>query len=149
MDAEHLAAWENEHRAVLDALVDPAVLSDQVRLREVSRRHKDLEARTDDDGEAPAPISWLSDAEAEPSQVLERRAADWLQGEGVRQALESLDARSRRIIEARWLDESADGSVGSATLHDLAREFGVSAERIRQIEAKALRTMREELRQYA
>jgi len=48
-------------------------------------------------------------------------------------------------VQARWLDENEDGSVGSATLHDLAKEFGVSAERIRQIEAKALRKMRDEL----
>jgi RNA polymerase sigma-32 factor len=45
-------------------------------------------------------------------------------------------------VEARWLAEDPDGNVGTATLHDLAREFGVSAERIRQIEAKALQKMR-------
>jgi RNA polymerase sigma-32 factor len=108
-----------------------------------------LEGRPEDEGESLAPIAWLSDPDAEPTQVLERRGTDWLQGEGVRGALDRLDARSRRIIEARWLDESEDGSVGSATLHELATEFGVSAERIRQIEAKALRTMREALQQYA
>ena len=52
-------------------------------------------------------------------------------------ALASLDERSRRIIEARWLREK-----DTATLHELADEFGVSAERIRQIEAKALQKMR-------
>jgi RNA polymerase sigma-32 factor len=56
-----------------------------------------------------------------------------------------LDNRSRRIVEARWLDEDQDGDVGTATLHDLAKEFGVSAERIRQIEAKALEKMRSTL----
>jgi len=55
------------------------------------------------------------------------------------------DPTRRRIVEARWLDEDSDGAVGSATLHELAKEFGVSAERIRQIEAKALRKMRGEL----
>jgi len=81
--------------------------------------------------------------------VLARRDAALMQGEGVSRALACLDERSRRIVQARWLDENADGSVGSATLHDLAREFGVSAERIRQIEAKALRRMRQELQETA
>jgi RNA polymerase sigma-32 factor len=67
----------------------------------------------------------------------------------VREAIEALDPRSRRIIEARWLNEDADGRVGTATLHDLAAEFGVSAERIRQIEAKALQKMRTALAPYA
>jgi RNA polymerase sigma-32 factor len=51
--------------------------------------------------------------------------------------MESLDERSRRIVQARWLQEE-----NSATLHDLANEFGVSAERIRQIEQKAMQKMR-------
>jgi RNA polymerase sigma-32 factor len=72
-----------------------------------------------------------------------------MQTEGVREALEQLDPRSRRIIEARWLNEDTDGRVGTATLHDLAEEFGVSAERIRQIEAKALQKMRSSLAEYA
>ena len=106
-----------------------------------------LEGPAEGEDEGYAPIAWLQDAESEPTRVLERRAADALQGEGVRQALEALDPRSRRIVQARWLDEDADGSVGSATLHDLAKEFGVSAERIRQIEAKAFTKMRDELQQ--
>jgi RNA polymerase sigma-32 factor len=109
-----------------------------------------LEGRPEDEDEGHvAPIHWLADSDSEPTRVIERQGADWLQGEGVRQALASLDARSRRIIESRWLEENEDGSVGTATLHELASEFGVSAERIRQIEAKALRTMRGQLQQYA
>jgi RNA polymerase sigma-32 factor len=108
-----------------------------------------IEGRPDEEGESFGPASWLTDPESEPTRVLERQATDWLQGDGVRQALDALDARSRRIIEARWLEENEDGSVGTVTLHELAKEFGVSAERIRQIEAKALRTMRGELQQYA
>jgi RNA polymerase sigma-32 factor len=108
-----------------------------------------LEGRPDEDGEGFSPIAYLEDPGAEPSQVLERRNADVMQGAGMRHALETLDARSRRIVQARWLDENADGTVGSATLHDLAKEFGVSAERIRQIEAKALRKMRETLQEPA
>ncbi len=106
-----------------------------------------LEGRVDDEGEVYAPIAYLADPGAEPTQVLERRSADAMQGEGVQRALATLDARSRRVVQARWLDENTDGSVGSATLHELAKEFGVSAERIRQIEAKALRKMRDELKE--
>ncbi len=109
-----------------------------------------LENRGDEEADvAPAPIAYLSDPESEPTQVLERRRTDVLQSDGVLRALDALDARSRRIVQARWLDENEDGSVGTATLQDLANEFGVSAERIRQIEFKALRTMREELAEYA
>ena len=91
----------------------------------------------DDDDDGYAPISYLSDdGQQEPTRVLERRARDDLQGGGLSRALDVLDARSRRIVEARWRDD------GSATLHDLGQEFGVSAERIRQIEAAALKKMR-------
>ncbi|MFN7344895.1 MAG: RNA polymerase sigma factor RpoH [Betaproteobacteria bacterium] len=101
-----------------------------------------LEGRNDDGEEEFAPIAYLADAHSEPTQVLERKEYDRLQTEGIARALDALDARSRRIVEARWLAEDAQGNVGSATLHDLAQEFGVSAERIRQIEAKALQKMR-------
>ncbi len=108
-----------------------------------------LEPRGDDGEDEYAPIVYLADPTNEPTQVLERRDYDRLQTEGIQQALEALDARSRRIVEARWLNENADGSVGTATLHDLAQEFGVSAERIRQIEAKALQKMRAALQAHA
>jgi RNA polymerase sigma-32 factor len=101
-----------------------------------------LEPRPDDSDENFAPIAYLADSSSEPTEVLARRNRDVLQGDGIRQALAGLDNRSRRIIEARWLDEDPDGNVGTATLHDLAKEFGVSAERIRQIEAKALEKMK-------
>ena len=108
-----------------------------------------LEGRTEDGEEEFAPIAYLADADSEPTQVLQRREYDILQSEGVREALEELDPRSRRIVEARWLNEDQDGKVGTSTLHDLAQEFGVSAERIRQIEAKALQKMRSALVEYA
>jgi RNA polymerase sigma-32 factor len=91
----------------------------------------------DDDDQAYAPIAYLTDTDAEPGRILEHEQAARLKGEGLHQALASLDARSRRIIEARWLREQ-----DQATLHDLAAEFGVSAERIRQIEHKAMQKMR-------
>jgi RNA polymerase sigma-32 factor len=104
-----------------------------------------LEGRIEDGEEEFAPIAYLADEDSEPTEVLQRRQHDMLQSDGVRQAIERLDARSRRINEARWLNEDADGRVGTATLHELAEEFGVSAERIRQIEAKALLKLRAEL----
>jgi RNA polymerase sigma-32 factor len=90
-----------------------------------------------DDEEAYAPAHYLADDGAGPYQVLETEESERVRSEGLHKALATLDPRSRRIVEARWLREK-DG----ATLHDLAAEFKVSAERIRQIEAKALDKMR-------
>jgi RNA polymerase sigma-32 factor len=95
-----------------------------------------LENGSDDDDERVAPIAWLANADQEPSRVLEARAVEHLQGEGLQMALAGLDERSRHVLEARWLADDP------ATLHELAAEYGVSAERIRQIEVKALKTMR-------
>ena len=93
-----------------------------------------------DDEDGYAPVHYLADSDAEPFRVLEAQESERVRAEGLQKALASLDERSRRIIEARWLREK-DG----ATLHDLAAEFKVSAERIRQIEAKALDKMRKAL----
>jgi RNA polymerase sigma-32 factor len=103
-------------------------------------REISIDAPVDDDGESQSPIAWLKASGAEPTQVLARREREQLHGEGLQRALEALDERSRRIVESRWLVDHSEG--GGATLHDLAAQFGVSAERIRQIEAKALKTMR-------
>lgn len=92
-----------------------------------------------DDAEDFAPIAYLEDSRSEPTQVLESRARDHLHGEGLQAALSDLDERSRRIVEERWLSDDP------ATLHELADEFGVSAERIRQIETKAMQKMRTSL----
>ncbi|CAB3708810.1 RNA polymerase sigma factor RpoH [Achromobacter animicus] len=103
----------------------------------MSGRDMSLENQDDDD-DTYAPIAYLSDeGRQEPTRVLERAARDHLQSAGLTTALEALDPRSRRIVEARWLQDD-----GGATLHELAQEFGVSAERIRQIEAAALKKMR-------
>jgi len=96
-----------------------------------------LEPLNDDGEESYAPIAYLADANAEPGRVLEHAQDERLRSEGLSNALASLDPRSRRIIETRWLREK-----DQATLHDLAAEFGVSAERIRQIEVKAMQKMR-------
>src|ERR1700716_1221334 len=105
----------------------------------LSGRDVALEAPTDDEDDKFAPIADLSSDSSEPTKVLEAKQFDRLQSEGLEAALDKLDARSRRIVEARWLAND-DGS--GATLHDLADEFGVSAERIRQIETVALKKMK-------
>ncbi|MEY3995825.1 MAG: polymerase sigma factor RpoH [Pseudomonadota bacterium] len=92
-----------------------------------------------EDGETSfAPITWLDDERTEPTQVIARKERENLVTVGVPNALMQLDERSQRIVKSRWL--AADGE--SLTLHDLAAEFNVSAERIRQIEAAALKKMR-------
>ena len=103
----------------------------------LSGRDIALEGSPDDSDEAFAPIDYLADSRYEPTRVLENKAIARLQDEGLHEALSQLDPRSRRIVEARWLPEGE-----AATLHDLAAEFDVSAERIRQIEVKALQKMR-------
>ena len=96
-----------------------------------------LEPLNDDGEESYSPIAYLADPAAEPGNLIEHAQTTRIKTEGLDEAMASLDARSRRIIEARWLRET-----DQATLHDLATEFGVSAERIRQIEHKAMQKMR-------
>ncbi len=103
-----------------------------------------LEPQSDDGEEAYAPIAYLADDSNEPTRRIEARHRDWLAGDGISQALGVLDARSRRIVEERWLKVNDDSS-GGMTLHDLAAEYGVSAERIRQIEVAAMKKMRKAL----
>ena len=108
----------------------------------LSGRDIALEAPTDDEDDKFSPIAYLSSDLSEPTKVLEAEQVTRLQSEGLETALGKLDPRSRRIVEARWLAND-DGS--GATLHTLAEEFGVSAERIRQIEAAALKKMKSAL----
>jgi len=96
-----------------------------------------LEPQPGDEGEMQTPIAYLTDTEAEPAQILERAESAQNRSEGLRAALSKLDSRSRDVIEARWLRED-----DKATLQELADQYGVSAERIRQIEGKALKIMR-------
>ena len=96
---------------------------------------------TPGDEDAITPIAYLADPDEEPAEILERRQTASNRSKGLRTAMAQLDDRSRRIIEARWLREDDD----AATLQELANEYGVSAERIRQIESKALKTMRSQM----
>ena len=94
-------------------------------------------ADSNDDEDSFAPIDWLADNDTEPTQQIAQKAHYALQTEGLQNALAQLDDRSRRIVETRWLQDD-----GGLTLHELAAEYGVSAERIRQIEAKAMQKLR-------
>jgi len=108
-----------------------------------------LDPAPSDDGEyAFGPISYLSDANYEPTSMIESAQRDVLATEGIATALKGLDERSRRIVTERWLNVRDDGS-GGMTLHELAGEYGVSAERIRQIEVAAMKKMKAALAEYA
>jgi RNA polymerase sigma-32 factor len=138
------------HKTGLDAMT-PAQIDQLAKTLDVKReeviemetrlsgRDIALESPNDDEDDKFAPIAYLSSEHSEPTRVLEAEQVTRLQSEGLEQALGKLDARSRRIVEARWLAND-DGS--GATLHTLADEFGVSAERIRQIESAALKKMK-------
>ena len=145
------------HKESLDSMtpsqVDALAESLNVKREEViemetrlSGRDIALESPTDDEDDKFAPIAYLSSETQEPTRVIEAKQYDRLQSDGLEAALSKLDARSRRIVEARWLAND-DGS--GATLHDLADEFGVSAERIRQIETAALKKMKGALAAFA
>ena len=99
-----------------------------------------LEPASDDDEGFVSPIAYLADSAEGPSETYEREESEQLKSDGLARALGALDDRSRRIIQARWLAESEP-----MTLHELADEFGVSAERIRQIEAKAMQKMKAQM----
>ena len=108
-----------------------------------------LDPSPGDDGEdAYGPIAYLADAAQEPTALIEAHQRDVMASDGVAAALNQLDERSRRIVEERWLKVNDDGS-GGLTLHDLAAEYGVSAERIRQIEVAAMKKMKKSLAEYA
>jgi RNA polymerase sigma-32 factor len=92
---------------------------------------------SDDDDDSFAPISYLADPADDPGRMLEHRQDKIGRTHGLAAALEKLDHRSRMIIEARWLKETE-----SATLHELAAELGISAERVRQIESQAMKKLK-------
>ena len=102
----------------------------------------------DDGQEAYGPIAYLADVSQEPSALIESHQRDVLASDGIAAALEELDPRARRIVQERWLKVNDDGS-GGMTLHELAAQYQVSAERIRQIEVAAMKKMRKALAAYA
>ncbi len=102
----------------------------------------------EDGEEAYGPIAYLADTTQEPTAVIESYQRDLMASDGIAAALETLDPRSRRIVQERWLKVRDDGS-GGMTLHELADQYQVSAERIRQIEVAAMKKMRQALVAYA
>jgi RNA polymerase sigma-32 factor len=124
---------------VQEMAVALGVKPEEVREMDVRLHGRDvpLEGDSDDDEGRFAPIAYLPDPHAEPSHALARMQEALLRDEGLKIALESLDERSRAIVKRRWLVENQP-----ATLHELAAEYGVSAERIRQIESRALQKMK-------
>jgi RNA polymerase sigma-32 factor len=103
---------------------------------------------SEDGDDAFGPIAYLADASQEPTAQIESRQRDRLSTDGISTALATLDDRSRRIVEERWLKVNDDGS-GGMTLHELAAVYGVSAERIRQIESAAMKKMKKALAEFA
>ncbi|TAK66024.1 MAG: RNA polymerase sigma factor RpoH [Betaproteobacteria bacterium] len=124
--------------AVDDMAKQLRVKPEEVREMEMRLSGQDVSMEAgDDDEDAYAPIAYLSDPDKEPSLLLEAEETERDGARGLQAALASLDKRSRRIIEARWLREK-----DPATLHELAAEFKVSAERIRQVESRAMQKIK-------
>ena len=104
----------------------------------LSGRDMAFDAPSDaDDDEKPAPVAYLVDHNADPYEALESESQEESELDSLQNGLAKLDARSRDIITRRWLK---DGD--KATLQELADEYGVSAERIRQVEVNAMKKMR-------
>jgi RNA polymerase sigma-32 factor len=102
----------------------------------------------DDGEEAFGPIAYLADTQHEPTAMIAAYQRDVLASDGIATALAELDERSRRIVQERWLKVNDDGS-GGMTLHDLAAEYGISAERVRQVEVAAMKKMKKTLAEFA
>ena len=92
--------------------------------------------RDNEEDDQFSPIDWLADESNEPEKLLQAKDDEQLQTVELQNALGQLDERSKDILQSRWLQENG------ATLHDLALKYHVSAERIRQIESKAIEKIR-------
>ncbi|MEN9539493.1 MAG: polymerase sigma factor RpoH [Pseudomonadota bacterium] len=159
-DADALEAGESlsgTHRETLsDAQIDAMARTLNVKREEVIEMETRLSggdvlldpSPNDDGEEAFGPIAYLTDSTQEPTALIESSQRDRLASDGIATALATLDDRSRRIVEERWLKVNDDSS-GGMTLHELADEYGVSAERIRQIESAAMKKMKKALAAYA
>ncbi|WP_090138572.1 RNA polymerase sigma factor RpoH [Limnohabitans sp. DM1] len=150
-------ADEGTHRDTLtpdqvDAMANSLnVKREEVREMEMRMSGGDvlLDPAPSDNGEqAFGPIAYLADVNHEPTAMIEAHQRDLMASDGLATALSVLDDRSRRIVEERWLKVNDNGS-GGMTLHDLADEYGVSAERIRQIEVAAMKKMKKALVEFA
>ena len=136
MDAQEALGPHEHHDDEGDGIGDHAVLGDAA------------EGLGEDGEEAYGPIAYLADTGHEPTALIESHQRDVMASDGIAAALETLDPRARRIVQERWLKVNDDGS-GGMTLHELAEQYQVSAERIRQIEVAAMKKMRQALLAYA
>jgi len=155
--SEDAMADLDSHRSTLnDSQIDAMAAELRVKREEVIEMEARLsggdvllDPSPSDDGEdAYGPISYLTDASHEPTAMIEAHHRDLLASDGLALALDTLDARSRHIVEERWLKVNDDNS-GGMTLFDLAAIYGVSAERIRQIEVAAMKKMKKALIEFA
>ena len=155
--SDDAAADEGTHRQRLsEGQIDAMAATLKVKREEVVEMETRLSggdvlldpSPSDDGEEAFGPIAYLTDTTHEPTTLIESRQRDVLASDGIALALEALDERSRRIVQERWLKVN-DDSTGGMTLHELAAEYGVSAERIRQIEVAAMKKMKKTLAEYA
>ncbi len=128
---------ESETRAIAEDLgVTAAEVTDMEQRLSSRDLSFDPTPDADDEDSSYSPSTYLPHPEADPSVAVEREQWDEDTAERLSQALETLDDRSRKILQSRWMTEE------KATLHELADEYGVSAERIRQIEANAIKKLR-------
>lgn len=131
-------AWlsDSETRAVAQDLgVTPAEVTEME--KRLSARDLSFDPAPDtDDEDAYTPSIYLQAADADPSAQVEREQWEQTTAARLGEALKSLDARSRDILQSRWMTDQ------KATLHELADRYGVSAERIRQLEANAIKKLR-------
>jgi RNA polymerase sigma-32 factor len=155
--SDDAAADEGTHRQRLsEGQIDSMAASLKVKREEVIEMETRMSggdvlldpSPSDDGEEAFGPIAYLTDTSHEPTALIESHQRDVLASDGIAMALEALDPRSRRIVQERWLKVNDDSS-GGMTLHELAAEYGVSAERIRQIEVAAMKKMKKTLAAYA
>ena len=98
-----------------------------------------LDTPLDEEGDSSVTaVDMLSDKSDEPVEIREKADELQLEQVGLKKAIEQLDPRSRRIIEARWFHENDEGEVKAVSLATLAKEFGISIERVRQLEKQAI-----------
>ncbi len=112
------------------------VVEMEQRLSKIDVAYDGMTDSSDDDKTQVAPAAYLQDMRMEPSSQLEQMDSEENEKDQLYAALEGLDERSQEILKARWLSEE------KSTLHDLAAKYGVSAERIRQIEKRAMEKMK-------
>ncbi len=133
--------WFSEEE-IQDVAKDLGVKPEEVRSMEARLNNYDMAfdaGESDSDDEHVAPVSYLPDMRMEPERIIEAEDTERDEHERLYAAMEELDERSQDILRRRWL------SGKKATLHELADEYGVSAERIRQIEKAAMNKLQEKI----